>query len=325
MKNWLWISGNLKTTKDEWKWKLENIKKSGISAIFIKDYFIQDLLTIAKEFELEIHVWIISLLANSLELPKVQPEWFNKNRNLISSYDSPPYVNYYKWLCPNKKETYSYLKNKITNILKNDINGIHLDYIRYPDVILPEALQPEYQIKQDCELPEYDFCYCEKCRESFEKKYGIDPLALAEPEKNIEWRNFRLNSVTKIVNNLQQLIEKSKPKKYFSAAVFPTPSIAKKLVRQDWTQWKLDGIFPMIYHHFYNQPISWIKNATEEGLAEIDNNTDLYSGLYVQKLSPKELITAIEFSLKANAKGVSLFCEDSMTNEHWKALKSVNT
>ena len=39
--------------------------------------------------------------------------------------------------------------------------------------------------------------------------------------------------------------------KAISAAVFPGPSMARKMVRQDWGEWTLDAYYPMIYNKFY--------------------------------------------------------------------------
>jgi hypothetical protein len=47
-----------------------------------------------------------------------------------------------------------------------------------PDVILPVSLWKNYGIEQKEELPEYDYCYCDVCRELFKAKTGQDPLEL---------------------------------------------------------------------------------------------------------------------------------------------------
>lgn len=40
-----------------------------------------------------------------------------------------------------------------------------------------------------------------------------------------------------------------------TAAVFPTPEVARRNVRQDWVNWNLTGVFPMVYHGFYKEHV----------------------------------------------------------------------
>ena len=42
----------------------------------------------------------------------------------------------------------------------NAVDGVHLDYVRHCDVILPRGLWERYDLVQDIEHPEFDFCYC---------------------------------------------------------------------------------------------------------------------------------------------------------------------
>jgi hypothetical protein len=53
-------------------------------------------------------------------------------------------------------------------------------------------------------------------------------------------------------------------KKLITAAVFPTPAMARKICRQDWDKWPLDAVCPMIYNSFYNEPVSWIGDCVLE-------------------------------------------------------------
>ena len=55
--------------------------------------------------------------------------------------------------------------------------------------------------------------------------------------------------------------------KPITAAVFPTPAIARRLVRQAWDEWPLDRVFPMLYHSFYLEDIPWIGDGVREGMS----------------------------------------------------------
>ena len=99
-----------------------------------------------------------------------------------------------------------------------------------------------------------------------------------------------------------------KKNKVITAAVFPTPEVARRNVRQDWTNWNLDGICPMIYHGFYNEQISWIGDAVKEGTHFLAGKFPLYAGLYLPNFkNDDEIRQGIQVALKNGAHGVSFF------------------
>ena len=179
----------------------------------------------AKAAGLEAHRWMWTF--NRAELVTSNPDWYSKNRKGESCADHPPYVNYYRWLCPSRPEVQKYLEQQVTDILNKDyIDGIHLDYVRYCDVILPVNLWDHYNLVQTVEMPEYDFCYCEVCRSHFKEQYGVDVTAIQYPDASLSWRLFRYGNITRVVNSLADIAH-GKNKK-ITAAVFPTPEVARR-------------------------------------------------------------------------------------------------
>lgn len=319
-KNWVWIQEK-HFSINELEKNFNLFKKANISGILFsgKKEHIQQIIPFAKDFGIEVHYWIITLLNNNPEIYQKHPEWYNINRNGDSSIEKPPYVNYYKWLCPIKPEVQEYILNWIKELSEiENLDGIHLDYIRYPDVILPKYIQPKYDLKQDREFPEFDFCYCDDCRKSFKKQTGIDPLDLEEPSSNKEWLQFRLDNISNLVARIIKLVHCHQKK--VTAAVFPIPEQAKKLVRQDWTKWNLDAVFPMNYYNFYDEDLKWIEKAVRSEVQAIPEERPLYSGLFIPETKPKSLPKSIEYSLSAGAKGISIFDFSSMTEKHWEIL-----
>ena len=93
-----------------------------------------------------------------------------------SCLEHPPYVPYYKWLCPTREGARVHVRERIERVAADPaVDGVHLDYVRFPDVILPLGLWDKYGLVQDHEMPEYDFCYCEACRDDFRDQTGLDP------------------------------------------------------------------------------------------------------------------------------------------------------
>jgi hypothetical protein len=295
---------------------------------------------------LEFHRWIWTLNRNGdTWVRENHPEWFTVSREGKSSLTDPPYVDYYRWLCPTRPEVRAYLTASITEVARDPrVDGIHLDYIRHCDVILPRGLWSKYDLVQDREYPRFDYCYCEACREEYSSRSGVDPLELPDPASDLQWRRFRWDSVTGLVRELAQgvhgvppvpageahdttgrsrtpstgsVLRPMGPGKPISAAVFPTPSIARNLVRQAWDEWPLDAFFPMLYHEFYEEDVAWIGRGVEEGLRRLEEEhrsggsgarPGLFAGLYLPTLNRDgNRNQAVEVACGAGAQGVSFF------------------
>jgi hypothetical protein len=219
----------------------------------------------------------------------------------------------------------AYLRNLVDRTAADPrVDGVHLDYIRYCDVILPRALWGKYGLVQTHELAPYDFCYCDVCRSTFEAQSGTDPLDLPDPTRDEAWRRFRWDSVTGLVKECRDAVHARG--KTLTAAVFPTPTLARRLVRQAWDEWGLDGVFPMLYHSFYLEDLPWIGAGVEEGVAALTaagDGTALRAGLYLPSLDPDALGEAVGIARDAGAQGVSLFEMGGLDDVHLVALKAV--
>jgi len=303
----VWINPGANDTAAELRQRYADYKKAGIGVIYFEEDSERHFRA-AKQQGIEAHRWIWTMNRGEKELLTAHPEWYSKNRKGESCATHPPYVSYYRWLCPSKPEVLNYLKEQVNNILNKDyVDGIHLDYIRYCDVILPVNLWSKYGIDQSRELPEYDFCYCETCRSAYKAEKGEDPLEMAHPDQRPSWRKFRYDRITHVVNSLADVAKQHK--KPITAAVFPTPEIARRIVRQDWSNWHLDAVNPMIYHGFYKEDVSWIGDAVAEGVQALDGRFPLYAGLFLPdfKGNMADLKKGIELALQNGAAGVSLF------------------
>jgi len=252
-----------------------------------------------------------------------RPEWFTLSRNGDSSLDVPPYVGYYRWVCPSREPVRAYLRGMIDDAAAEPgVDGIHLDYIRYCDVILTRGLWEKYDLVQDREFPEFDFCYCDVCREQFSSLSGTDSLEIDDPPSDPEWIRFRWDSVTRLVGELTEVTHARE--KSISAAVFATPTLARRLVRQAWDEWPVDRVFPMLYYSAYARDVPWIGRSIEEGVAALrGSQTELLAGLYIPALTPAELAEAIRLARDAGGAGFSLFDLNPLTDEHIAAVNAV--
>lgn len=321
IRGWTWVHGGRERSSAEWRARFTTLRRAGFGGVLVSGGDTAMLADAAHEEGLEFHRWMWILNRNGDDWAmESHPEWFTVNRNGDSTLTHPPYVDYYRWVCPSRAPVREYLRDLADRVSAEDgVDGFHLDYIRHSDVILPRGLWEKYDLVQDRELPEFDYCYCDVCREQFHGLTGLDPVDLPDPPSNPEWVRFRWNSVTRLVTELATTVHaRGKP---ISAAVFPTPTIARALVRQAWDEWPVDALFPMLYNEFYEEDVPWIEASVEEGVAALGGSeTELYAGLYLPNTSPDELGDAIRRSLGAGAAGFSMFEMDGLTDAHLEVI-----
>jgi uncharacterized lipoprotein YddW (UPF0748 family) len=321
---WLWIGRRPEKSPAEWQALFLRLRDAGFRGILVGRAFDAALADAAHSADLEYHQWMWILnRAGDTWARENHPEWFTVSRTGDSTLAVPPYVGYYRWVCPSRAPVRAYLRRLIDEAAaRPGLDGIHLDYIRYCDVILPRGLWEKYDLVQDRELPEYDFCYCEECRQQFEDLTGRDPYGLDDPPSDPDWARFRWDSITRVVTELSEVAHARG--KSISAAVFATPTLARKLVRQAWDEWPVDRLFPMLYHPAYDQDIPWIGRSVEEGIEALGGSgTELNAGLYLPALAPDELGESIRLTRSAGAAGFSLFDLNPLTDDHLAAVESV--
>jgi len=337
LKHWTWMGTKLEVEDDGWKRQFARMKEAGIDAILpeicshhhaaygsdhlpVQGKWLEQILPLAVEAGLEVHAWMHSMTCTMPEIVEQHPEWYAVNGKGESTSDKPAYVGYYKFMCPSRPEVHEFLQRRVRELAAYEgLTSVHLDYIRLPDVILASSLQPKYNIVQDREYREYDYCYCDVCRGMFKEQAGVDPLDLGDPSASDEWRQFRCDRISYLVKEMLSPIIRAAGKQV-TAAVFPN----WHHVRQQWSVWDLDGVLPMLYHSFYEEDIAWVKTECEKGVASLPESVPLYSGLFVSALTPEELPEAVWASIEGGAKGVSLFASGSMSDAHWEKFAEVN-
>ncbi len=333
-----WTSGPGEMTDQELSARFADYKQKGIDGLMYNGghdaAVYQRVGKLAKAAGLEFHAWIPTMV--QAPTPELPTEAWAVNRKGESALDKPAYVPYYTFLCPNRPEAVQYLEALYAAVADvPEVDGIHLDYIRFPDVILARGLWDKYGLVMDQEYPQFDYCYCDKCRADFQAKTGIDIKAVEDPTQEEAWKQFRYDLITAVANRLTDVAHARE--KQSTAAVFPGPnSVAKKIVRQEWDKWRLDAFLPMNYNDFYLEGTAWIGEMCREAVAALDDSKPVYSGLFIcpdpankanepdpegHGLLPEELEDAIRESMVNGAAGICLFTPERMTAEHWKVFE----
>ncbi len=315
VKNWVWLRIDKKLSAEDWMKRFTLLRECGISAALFEGYD-EEVYRLCNRAGVEAHYWRWTL--NRSEFLKTHPEWYAVNRLGESSADKPAYVDYYRFLCPSRPEIAAMLaESYLSDANLPFVHGVHLDYIRVPDVVLPVNLWKNYGIEQTRELPQYDYCYCAHCRDAFKQKSGKDPIELEFPMECQSWLNFRYDAVGNVANTIARRVKGNG--KFISAAVFPGPSMARRMVRQDWGNWTLDAFFPMIYNGFYNEGAEWIGRSVKESVETVNGRAEIYAGLFFPDIK-NDFEACLDAAFDNGASGVSFF--DGPDEAHLRRFKA---
>jgi len=143
-KYWVWMSYNSELDYHGVFKRLQDIGIDGILfAASIEQY--KEVLPLAEEFDFKIHAWKWVLNRPKKTLIENFPSWYMVNKKGTSMVNDTMNVPHYKFLCPAVPEVETFILSEIDEVLAlPGIDGICMDYLRFPDVILPEKLQEKY-------------------------------------------------------------------------------------------------------------------------------------------------------------------------------------
>lgn len=245
---------------------------------------------------MECHAWMVTypLGSQGTFSPKKQ-DFLKRNQEICKLYKGEWYLD------PGNPKTNEYLLSIVKEIVAGyDVDGIHFDYIRYPD--------------ENQNFPD---------RNTF-KKYG-NGQALD---------SWRRDNVTRFVTQAYNYVKQTKPwVQVSSSPIGIYRSLSGKgekwsgfeSVYQDTYNWlKLgvqDAVYPMMYYedkNFYPYVIDWLENA---------NGRFIVPGLGVYKMLPKEqnwnlhaVTRQIDFVKSTKASGEAYF-RSGMILDNLKGIK----
>ncbi|MBD2579573.1 family 10 glycosylhydrolase [Oscillatoria sp. FACHB-1406] len=203
---------------------------------------------LAHERGMELHAWVWifaaanqrhnTILGQPTDYPgpvlSRHPDWIATDRQ-GSRFER----NQKAFFDPANPQVRQYLLSLLEEIAtRYAVDGIQLDYIRYPF--------------QDPSVNQ-TYGYGNAARSQFQQLAGVDPVTLAPNSPLWErWTQFRIQQVDSFVAEAAQRLRAKRPELLLSAAVFPIPR-AERLVRlqQNWESWlergDLDLLVPMTY------------------------------------------------------------------------------
>lgn len=316
---WVWMHPDTTKTQAGWDSAFAELAALGIHGVLmgVNAEVMKLAIPIAHRHQIQIHGWMWAM--NRGDAPD---NYLSVNALGKSLAEEKAYVNYYKFMCPALPEVHEFVKNKIAEVERIDgLDGIHLDYIRYVDVILPKGLWSKYNLKQTDIMPEYDYGYHPKMIELFKKEYGKSPYEIPDYSHDSLWQQFRMNQLSAFVDTLSDLFYSKNLK--LSAAVFPDPEMSKTMVRQDWGRWHLDYYFPMNYYGFYNADTTWVKQRMMVS-RQSHPQAPIFCGLIFSDIKTGEtVLSAAKAAFDGGASGISFFEYHGLKSEQKAAIKKL--
>jgi uncharacterized lipoprotein YddW (UPF0748 family) len=188
----------------------------------------------AHKLGMEVHPWVWVFRAGYSKdkgsILRAHPDWAERDRDGGDLSANGGY-----WVSPSNPEARDYLACLYAELVtKYDVDGLHLDYIRYET----EEKKP--------------FGYSETSRRLFEKQYGIDPIDVRPGTLDqLFWNKFRERQVNTFVQRIMLQTKALRPCAVLSAAVGDYPPDARLQLMQNWPNWAankwVDYVAPMSY------------------------------------------------------------------------------
>jgi uncharacterized lipoprotein YddW (UPF0748 family) len=195
-----------------------------------------------------------------------------------------------------------------------DVDGIHLDYIRFPndEFDYSAAALNEFRSDVTSRMTGAE-------RREYASRARGRPLFYTEmfPQG---WQDFRRARLTTLLTRIRATVKSRRPRAMLTAAVFPDATDAANRRFQNWGAWLesglLDAICPMAYTT--NPALFRTQIADVEQRA---GGRPVWAGIGAYQLSPAATVENIRAARQLGAEGIVLFSYDNLDARY---VESVN-
>ena len=247
-------------------------------------------LAAAKKYGIEMHVWKVNYCL-SHHAPKSFVEKLRRQGRTQVSIDGQPK----DWLCPSHPENFKLeVASMIEVVEKYDVDGVHFDYIRYPDG---------------------GHCYCDGCRKRFEADSGRKienwPADCHGGSRHAEYRDWRTRQIARLVAAVHGQAKKIRKGVKISAAVFGSYPACRDSVGQDWVRWAKAGYVDFLCPMDYTDSDRSFRALIENQLRLLDGCVPIYPGIGATatrgSLSAARVVGQIQHARALGAGGFMIF------------------
>jgi len=250
---------------------------------------LEQCLAACRKYGLQIHVWKVNWNLGSA------PREFVERLRAQGRLQSNAAGETNQWLCPSHPENQKLeIDSMIEVVRRYPVDGIHFDYIRYPDG---------------------DHCYCAGCRQRFMRHIGVSALRWPQdvqaggPHRQA-WLDWRRANISTVVHAISEKARTVRPTVKISAAVFPNWPSARDNIGQDWKVWCergwLDFVCPMNYTTSNVQFQNLVRSQRSWAGA-----VPCYPGIGAWVMTPDRVIGQIDITRRCGTGGFVVFNYDS--------------
>jgi uncharacterized lipoprotein YddW (UPF0748 family) len=287
------------------------------------------LIPTAKENGIKVHAWVNTYLLWSSRVKPVQKnhlfytnmEWLDQNkRGEINISHELKKLNGGKngyegfYLSPNHPRVNPYLISVFKELIENyDLDGLHLDYIRYHDSEYGQNPRAIAQYRKDNGLKVLQL-----------STSATDPMTVI---KAGQWSDSRRKAITELVRDTKSLIDVIRPNLILSAAVKPNLYQARDRYYQEWDVWLAAGYLDKAV------VMNYTKNL-KDFAANIDIMYDNLPTKYRKKIvmgiatynqPARQVVDKVKYTRVTRFKGISFFSYNVMVQNplYFKSIKKV--
>jgi uncharacterized lipoprotein YddW (UPF0748 family) len=184
--------------------------------------------------------------------PQIRKEWFIIN----IKGDTVPCLNF------SNDEVKKYVLTDLSEYLKHDIDGINLDFVRFPVNL--------------------SFSYDSLTISNFEREASVSFKGSSYDCGNIswcEWVKWNADQVTQLVGEINKTMKGHNKELLLSADVFPDYEMAQVEIGQDWDKWARDKIVDMICPMLYTNNSALFRQYAEKAVCVAGHNVLVLPGI----------------------------------------------
>jgi uncharacterized lipoprotein YddW (UPF0748 family) len=268
---------------------------------------------LAHERNMEIHAWVWVFAAANQAHNKVleqpldylgpvlsrNPDWGATNKS-GGSFDYSQGTKK-AFFDPANPDVQNYLLSLYEEIVKNyDVDGLQLDYIRYP-----------FQNQNSNQT----YGYGKSSRWLFKQMTGVDPITL-NPRGALweQWTSFKIRQVDTFVSQVSTSLKQIRPQLKMSAAVFPLEQKERLYrIQQNWEEWGQNQWIDLIFLMTYALDTGTLEEKTQSLFdRKIAGNALIIPGIRLLKVPDQVMIDQLQFIRNLPTSGFALFATENL-------------
>ncbi|MHC5745148.1 MAG: family 10 glycosylhydrolase [Nostoc sp.] len=283
---------------------------------------LEEAVKLAHERDMELHAWVWTFAAGNQRHNEIlnlnpnypgpvlaaHPDWANYDNlgNMIPIGQSKPFFD------PANPEVRQYLLKLYEEIVtKYKVDGLQLDYIRYPFQD-PSAGRT--------------YGYGKAARAQFQQLTGVDPVNISPSQTDLwqKWTTFRTEQVDSFVAQVSQQLRQKQPNLILSVAVFPLPELERiQKIQQNWETWARRGDVDLIVPMTYALDTSRFQRLAQPWIASKQlGATLLVPGIRLLSLPTIGAFDQLQLVRDLPVSGYALFAAENFSNDLQKLFSN---